>query len=159
MPDETKKDRRNQSIALGYLKAHLEELPIGTCTLQETRMDQMASHDAKVYVDGMYVGIVEVKCINYSVDELECFYVENETLRNLKQITYVEGHGFTKRAILAYLTLKDQRLHVLSIPTLAAIFKDVARPAPDATDDHGNRQTNRKAWFIPIAKWKEILHD
>ena len=162
---ENTKDREQQKLAMFQLQRHLTALGVTQVVVEETPPHLRECYDGKLYVQGMWVGVVEVKTRDMDTDTLRkrgSIIVETERLRSLsKQFWHrsgVTGKGFWSKEVVFVFRMKfDDTVYAINIRRIRELWKDL-EDAPDGMlkDNHGKVQANKHGKLIPFESLERV---
>ena len=162
---ENSNDRNIQELARVKLERHMNNLGIGLVQIRHTPQERTELWDLDVHVNGMYVGVAEVKgCGKPYSEMLEKgfgFLIKTRTLSGLKEMFYrskVDGSKYHRKevAILHY-CIPDDRLFAVSMRTLITNGKRLKATKPGVIkENHGATDSDEPGLSIPTDLYTEI---
>jgi hypothetical protein len=166
MADENTRDREKQHIALHLYRKHLLTMGIDVIRTRETAQEDMLPYDAEVWVNGLFTGVIEVKCINYRSDQVAEWGhlgVKKPQMTRLREMFYkrrLNGKYAWSKNVTILVRCKDNVCFVIDADTIMNQWLD-SEVAPEgwAKTNHGKAtHDNVEARFIKLAHWHRFEH-
>ena len=163
---ETSADREQQGLALFSLQRHMQKLGMGPVRFNETPELDMLPYDAEMWVHGKYVGVVEVKCIDYSRSEVEQFrglMLKKSQLTRLREKFMrrkaITGQPYwSKQVLILFRCKKDDSAWAINIEDVIQLWPDAEIVPPEfCKDNHGAEESGVEHRYIPLHYWEPIV--
>jgi hypothetical protein len=158
---ENQKDREQQSLAAFQLTRRLTSLGVPGVALRETPEHRRECYDFEMHVQGMWTGIVEVKCRKGTSDTAEkwgSLLVEVDRLKRLKKEcgTHSRATGkwiWTKEMVWLWRMTQDNTCYAITMRNIVKYWNEFQDAPPEMMkDNHGNLSANKRGKLIPLEK-------
>ena len=163
---ENSNDRNVQELARVKLERHMNNLGIGLVQIRHTPQERTELWDLDVYVNGMYVGVAEVKgcgkSFSYMLEKEFGFLIKTRTLSGLKEMFYrpkQDGSKYHRKEVsIVHYCIPDDRLFIVSMRNLIKHGKQINQARPGAIkENHGATDSDEPGLSIPTNLYTEIV--
>lgn len=156
---ETTEDRQNQDMAIFQYTRHLQNLGVEDISSVPTKADLMAHFDFEVWIQGFWTTVVEVRCINYSSEDVAHWghlLMDMVKLTSLKkEFSYkskvTKKTTWDKRIIFLFRCNIDSVCYAISMERIIEVWPKI-RDADQGMmkSNHGSDQHSKAGKLIPI---------
>ena len=162
-----KTDVNNQQIAEFQYNRHLKALGVTQLRTEPTPEHRKMCYDACIYEEGKWTGVIEIRSVNYRIDQIESFggfMIDVNKMTALRKQFYctseITGKSFwSKEVVFLFRCVKDNTLWATNIRRLAGVWNDLEDvPTERLKNDHGAEANKTKlaGKLIPPAMMERI---
>ena len=163
---ETQRDREQQGLALFSLQRHMQKLGMGPVRFNQTPEELMLCYDAEMWVHGKFVGVVEVKAISYSGNDVERWghlMLKKSQLARQRHEFFRRSEisnkpYWTKQVLILVRCIRDDRAWAINLEDVMAVWNESEVVPPEfCKSDHGKDESDIEHRYIKLQHWEPIV--